>query len=52
MISHAASVAGCDELVSEDLNAGEVINGVKIINPSLDLRNWLATAIGSAMAQR
>ena len=33
LIVQAASVAGCDELVSEDLNAGEVINGVKIVNP-------------------
>ena len=33
LIVQAASVAGCDELFSEDLNAGEVINGVKIINP-------------------
>jgi predicted nucleic acid-binding protein len=33
LIMQAAIVAGCDELVSEDLNAGEIINGVKIINP-------------------
>ena len=33
LIVQAASVAGCNELVSEDLNAGEVINGVKIVNP-------------------
>ena len=33
MIVQAASVAGCKELFSEDLNAGEVINGVKIVNP-------------------
>ena len=35
MIVYAASVAGCDTLYSEDLNAGEVIAGVKIINPFL-----------------
>ena len=33
LIVQAASVAGCDELFSEDLNAGEVINGVEIKNP-------------------
>ena len=33
LIVQAASVASCKELVSEDLNAGEVINGVKFINP-------------------
>ena len=33
LIVQAASVAGCDELFSEGLNAGEVINGVEIKNP-------------------
>lgn len=33
LIVQAASVSGCDTLYSEDLNAGEVINGVKIVNP-------------------
>jgi predicted nucleic acid-binding protein len=33
LIVQAASVAGCDTLYSEDLNAGEIINGVKIVNP-------------------
>jgi predicted nucleic acid-binding protein len=33
LIVQAASVAGCDILYSEDLNGGEIINGVKIVNP-------------------
>lgn len=33
LIVQAAGVSGCDTLYSEDLNAGEVINGVKIVNP-------------------
>jgi predicted nucleic acid-binding protein len=33
LIVQAASAAGCDTLYSEDLNAGEIINGVKIVNP-------------------
>lgn len=33
LIVQAASVAGCDILYSEDLSTGEVINGVKIVNP-------------------
>jgi predicted nucleic acid-binding protein len=33
LIVQAAKVSGCNELYSEDLNAGEAINGVKIINP-------------------
>jgi predicted nucleic acid-binding protein len=33
LIVQAASVAGCDILYSEDLNTGEFINGVKIVNP-------------------
>lgn len=33
MIVQAACVAGCAVLYSEDLIEGEVINGVKIVNP-------------------
>ena len=33
IIVQAATVAGCDMLYSEDLSAGEVINGVRIVNP-------------------
>lgn len=33
LIVQAAITSGCDTLYSEDLNAGESINGVKIINP-------------------
>lgn len=33
LIVHAASVAGCDTLYSEDLNTGEIVNGVQIVNP-------------------
>lgn len=33
LIVHAASVAGCDKLYSEDLNAGEIVDGVTIVNP-------------------
>lgn len=33
LIVQAASVVGCDTLYSEDLNTGEAINGVKIVNP-------------------
>ena len=33
LIVQAASVAGCDILYSEDLNTGEIINGVRIVNP-------------------
>ena len=33
LIVQAAIVAGCDTLYSEDLNAGEIIDGVKIDNP-------------------
>ena len=33
MILQAAITSGCDTLYSEDLNAGETVNGVKIINP-------------------
>ena len=33
LIVQAAITSGCDTLYSEDLNTGEVINGVKIVNP-------------------
>jgi len=33
LIVQAASIAGCDILYSEDLNTGEIINGVRIVNP-------------------
>lgn len=33
LIVQAAVVSGCDTLYSEDLNAGETVNGVKIVNP-------------------
>ena len=33
LIVQAAITSGCDTLFSEDLNTGEVINGVKIVNP-------------------
>ena len=29
----SAQTAGCSQLFSEDLNAGELVNGVKIVNP-------------------
>ncbi len=33
MILQAAITSGCDTLYSEDMNAGEIVNGVRIINP-------------------
>jgi predicted nucleic acid-binding protein len=33
LILQAAITSGCDTLYSEDFNAGEIINGVKIVNP-------------------
>jgi predicted nucleic acid-binding protein len=33
LIIEAASRAGCDRVLSEDLNAGQVIRGVRIENP-------------------
>ncbi len=32
----AAASAGCDELLSEDLNAGQSYDGVRVVNPFLD----------------
>lgn len=37
LIVRAASVAGCEVLLSEDLNAGQVIDGVRIENPFDDV---------------
>jgi predicted nucleic acid-binding protein len=36
MILASAHASGCNVLLSEDLNAGEVISGVKIVNPFAD----------------
>jgi predicted nucleic acid-binding protein len=33
LIVEAASRAGCDQVLTEDLNAGQVISGVRIVNP-------------------
>jgi len=33
LVVRAASVAGCEVLLSEDLNAGQVIDGVRVENP-------------------
>ncbi len=33
LIVEAARVSGCDTLYSEDLNTGEIISGVEIVNP-------------------
>jgi predicted nucleic acid-binding protein len=33
LIVQAAKISGCKQLYSENLNADEVINGVKIVNP-------------------
>jgi predicted nucleic acid-binding protein len=33
IILQAAITSGCDTLYSEDLNAGEIMNGVRIVNP-------------------
>lgn len=33
LIIEAASRAGCDRVLSEDLNAGQVIHGVRVENP-------------------
>ncbi len=31
----AAAIAGCDELLSEDLNPGQTYDGVRVVNPFL-----------------
>ncbi len=33
MILQAAITSGCDTLFSEDFNAGQIVSGVKIVNP-------------------
>jgi len=33
----SAHAAGCDRLWTVDMNAGEVVNGVRIVNPFLDV---------------
>ena len=33
MILQAAITSGCDTLYSEDFNAGQIVSGVKIVNP-------------------
>ena len=33
MIVHCAKQAGCRELLSEDMRQGQVIDGVRIVNP-------------------
>jgi predicted nucleic acid-binding protein len=33
MIVHAAKVGGAEELISEDLNAGSSLAGVRVVNP-------------------
>ena len=33
MILQAAITSGCDTLCSEDFNAGQIVSGVKIVNP-------------------
>jgi predicted nucleic acid-binding protein len=33
MILQSAITSGCDTLCSEDMNDGEIIHGVKIVNP-------------------
>ena len=45
MIVQAAIVAGCDTLFSEDMSAGEVINGVTIVNPFADLAKKQSYAV-------
>ncbi len=40
MIVQSAKVSGCTTLYSEDLNAGQSISGVQIINPFAGLATW------------
>jgi predicted nucleic acid-binding protein len=35
LIVHCAKLAGCRELLSEDMQHGQVIDGVRIVNPFL-----------------
>lgn len=39
MIVAAAKIGGCKIIYSEDLSDGQIIEGVKIVNPFLDLNN-------------
>jgi predicted nucleic acid-binding protein len=36
LIVHAAYVAGCDVLYSEDLNHGQIFGSVRVVNPFLE----------------
>lgn len=36
MVIEAAAIAGCGTILTEDLNDGQVIRGVKVINPFAD----------------
>jgi predicted nucleic acid-binding protein len=36
MIVHAAKQAACDEILTEDLNDGQAIEGIRIRNPFAD----------------
>ena len=38
MVVQAAKRAGCDEILTEDLNDGQVIEGIRIRNPFADTR--------------
>ena len=52
LIVHAASVAGCDTLYSEDLNAGEIVDGVMIVNPFTTKIDYAVHDSGSARSRR
>jgi predicted nucleic acid-binding protein len=41
MVIASAQTAGCSAVLSENMNAGEMINGVKIVNPFSALPNIL-----------
>ncbi len=36
MIVHSAATLGCEILYSEDLNAGQSYDGVRVVNPFID----------------
>lgn len=38
LVLASAQTAGCTVLYSEDMNAGEVVGGVQIVNPLSDLK--------------
>ena len=52
LIVHAASIAGCDTLYSEDLNAGEIVDGVTIVNPFTARIDHAVHDSGSAKSRR